>query len=211
MNDGTETETEAQVDDVLIEMSISEIITLDPYDLNNGIYTRIYDIMKEKEKKCIKEGFVDKVVCLQRCEDLPMRAEDLESKSKHHVEAMCWVYAPFIGARLKATLNKITYSSLSAVLGPIQIIIPINRINQEVFRLSEKGLTTAADEKEVAVGRTVIVEVKAMRFNVGSTSIKVIGELTGILEQEPQEVTTAAAAAAAATATETVMDSEDDA
>jgi hypothetical protein len=198
-------------------MSISEIITLEPYDLNNGIYTRIYEIMKEKEKKCIKEGFVDKVVCLQRCEDLPMRAEDLESKSKHHVEAMCWVYVPFIGARLRATLNKITYSSLSAVLGPIQIIIPINRINQEVFRLSEKGLTTAADEKEVAVGRTVIVEVKAMRFNIGSTSIKVIGELTGILEEESQgvEKTEKATEAEAETATETgtgaTKDSDDDA
>ena len=198
-----------EADDVLIEMSITETITLEPYDLNNGIYTRIYDIMKAKEKKCIKQGFVDKVVCLQRCEDLPMRAEDLESKSKHHVEAMCWVYAPFIGARLEATLNKITYSSLSGVLGPIQIIIPINRINQEVFRLSEKGLTTVADEKEVAVGRTVIVEVKAMRFNVGSTSIKVIGELTGILNEELQG--TEMTATAVATATAAAKDSEDDA
>lgn len=160
-------------------------INLHPYQMNNNIYSSLKGNLETKLlDKCYKDyGYVCKIIEILKYEDGIIEAENVESSARFMVEFSCKLCLPNKGTTIVATVDNINQSIITAVNGPIIVIIANDRINGNVFfKDNNNNIRYDKDKKSVMLkpGDHIKVTITGTRFYHGNPGISAIGILEGI-------------------------------
>lgn len=122
-----------------INTKLSTSIILHPYQMDNNIYINLKKNLERKlVGKCYKQyGYVEKVIEIMNYDNIKnegiIEAENVESSALYDLQFSCRLCRPLPQTQIICEISRVNKLLLTAVNGPILIIITYDRINNNVF------------------------------------------------------------------------------
>lgn len=159
-------------------------IQVKPNQMNSDIKNIIKLILRKKiEKKCNKNGFIDKVHRIEESEAVDMDPENLSGCCNFRISYHCRICIPVENTQLVVQIKNLNQVLILAVNGPIMIFIPKENIDLETWDVYDHFLHKKSKEV-LKVNSFVKVDVMKARINQGDYQIKVIGKLIDFANEE---------------------------
>lgn len=173
------------MDDPYLNIQISTQVSLVPEQLNvSDIYNEIKsELIRKYEKKCNKYGYIDKIFKIDHYSNGNIIAEDFSGDIVIDVTYSCRLCYPKIESVLHCKIQKINKSFITATYGPVIIIIELNNINKEKFKLDQnKDLVVLDNNNIIAINDIISVKILQIDFNNNDSEMIAIGYLENYIK-----------------------------
>ena len=114
-----------------IEMSLEDIVVLEANELDNDIPSHIRAHLESRVGRCIKPGYIARILEVCSFKDPIIRAEDLNARVEFAVSYRAIVCCPDEGDVLVAQVRKVSNMMVTTSNGPILAITQFSRVNPE--------------------------------------------------------------------------------
>ena len=148
--------------------------------------SNIYNIIKEYiiqtyEKKCGPYGYVDKIYKLVEYNNNISVSEELNNNILFNVTFTAKIYNPIKDNIIECIINNMNKHLLTCENGPLKIIINMNNINNNNFKLnSNKKLIHVDTDKVMDINDKLYVKIIDSNYFNNDTKIFVYAELHDI-------------------------------
>ena len=180
-----------------INTKLTTSVLLRPYQMDNKIYI---NLKKNLEKKIVgkcfsRYGYIVKVIKILNYKDGIIEAENTESSALFDLEFSCKICAPLKNTSIICQVDKVNKLLITAVNGPILVVITNDRINGEVFfkdknnniRYKKGDIPTKTEQvtSNILMPNDFIkVTLQTIQFYDGDEKIKAIGYINGMASDE---------------------------
>ena len=152
-------------------------ISLEPYHMNSDIRNNMKLVLKKKvEKKCNKNGFIDEVYKIIEFADGILIPENLNGAVIYNIAYHCRMCIPIENTIIIGYIKLISNDLSVAINGPLFIFIPKSYIDNNTWDIPD-GFLHKKDNKKLAVGNYVKIQIVDKRINQNDAQIKVMGSL----------------------------------
>lgn len=173
-----------------IDTSLVCPIMLLPNQMDNKMYLHLKSNLKNKlESKCYKNyGYVNKIYSIEETSDGIIEAEDPTCSAKITVRFTCSLCLPIVGKEIICKIDRMNKALISAINGPIKVIITTDKINKENFFPDMNRNIRIKGNSQVLVPEMYIrVLILSKSFGDYDKNILVIAYLQDIANQEQIE------------------------
>ena len=175
-----------------INTILNTSVYLQSNEFDNKIY---YNLKKKLEKnlvgKCYKEfGFIVKIYKMIKYEGGIIDHESLRASAKFNITFSCKLCQPIEKTQIICQVEGINQVIFSVENGPILVIIPIHKINEDVFFTdTDDNLRYKDGESSKILKQKDFVKVTIARvvYHNKETRIRAIGFLDDIATEEEQK------------------------
>lgn len=175
-----------------INTKLKTSVLLQPYQMNNNIYINLKRNLEEKVAgKCFsKYGYIVKVIEIINYKDGVIEAENTEASALFDLDFSCRICAPLRNTQIICQIEKINKQLITAINGPILIIITNDRINTNIFfkdnnnniRYKKDGVSNMLQQNDF-----IKITLQTLRFYDGDEKIKAIGFIDDIANDAEQK------------------------
>jgi len=151
-------------------------ISIHPYHMNSDIILNIKFILKKKEKKCNKNGFIDEVYKILEYSDGIMPPENLNGSILYNITYHCKICIPIENTLIIGQVKVINQELIIAINGPIMIFIPKENIDSNNWDVID-GYENKATKTKLATESYIKIQITDKRINQNDNQIKSIGRL----------------------------------
>lgn len=160
-------------------------VLLHPRQMNNNIYINLKkNLENQLLDKCYKNyGYICKIIKIVKHDDGRIEAENVEASARFNVEFSCKLCLPVENTTIVATIENINPLLITAINGPITIVITNDRINNNIFFKDNNNNVRYEKEKKSLLlkkGDHIKVTILSIQFYHGHQGISAIGFLEGI-------------------------------
>lgn len=166
-----------------IDTSLLCPIMLFPNQMDNKMYLHLKLNLKNKlEGKCYKDyGHINKIYAIEDISDGIIEAEDPSCSSKIVVKFSCNLCLPIINKEIICKIDRMNKALISAINGPIKVIITADKINKDIFFPDMNRNIRIKKTSEVVIPEMYIrIIVLSKSFSDYDKNILVIGFLQDI-------------------------------
>jgi DNA-directed RNA polymerase subunit E'/Rpb7 len=172
-----------------INTELSTTISLVPNQMNNELYINLkQNLEKQVLKKCLRNyGYITQIYEIISYKNGIIEAENLLGSAKFDITFSCRLCKPLRTTQIVCKIDRINKVMLTAVNGPILIIITNDRVNYNTFFLDNNNnirYKTPEGSQLLAKGDHIIVTIHRIKFDDGDTNIKTIGFLDEIANEK---------------------------
>jgi len=162
---------------------LSTNVLLEPRQLNNNLYINLKENLKQKvENKCVKYGYICNIYKINEYSDGISEPENFTGNIKYFIKYIARLCNPIENTSIICKIDNINKILIKAVNGPIIMIIKKNDINNNVFKINNKGDIKHKGDI-LKVNDHIVVNVIAKKLNYNDTRICSIGFLDRIPTQ----------------------------
>ena len=173
-------------------LKVGHRITVMPQKMNNDILSNIKQSLKgELEGKCahlwlceddsnLEQKFICYVHQIKHIVDISSGKIEIENRfaaPTFDVLFTATTLVPKIGDMILAKVDQINPISVCCVNGPIKIIIPVNRINQDKYHLTNDELQDLERNEAIKEDDYLMVKILAAKCYPNTTIIGMIGDI----------------------------------
>jgi len=117
-------------------------VVIPPEELNNEFYINVKkNLINNLENKCYKDrGFISKIYKVNEISDALVIPEDPTCSAKVNVRFSCTVCEPVRNKELICKVDRKNKALMSAVNGPIKVIITYDKISEKFFLDEERDI-----------------------------------------------------------------------
>jgi len=144
--------------------------------MNSDIILNIKFILKKKEKKCNKNGFIDEVYKILEYSDGIMPPENLNGSILYNITYHCKICIPIENTLIIGQVKVINQELIIAINGPIMIFIPKENIDSNNWDVID-GYENKATKTKLATESYIKIQITDKRINQNDNQIKSIGRL----------------------------------
>lgn len=176
-----------------INTILTTSLMLYPHQMNNEIYTNLKDNLEEKLKnKCYKNfGFIKEIIQIIEYKDGIIEAENTDSSANFNIKFSCQICAPLRNTQIICKIERVNKLLITAINGPILIIITNDRINDKKFFKDVNNNIRARelpkDKNIIQPNDFIIVTIKTTHFFDKDEKIKAIGIMEDIANEEDKK------------------------
>lgn len=172
-----------------INTKLFSTVMLHPYQMDNKVYINLkknleYNIVK----RCLLNyGYIVKIIEILDYKDGIIEAENTESSALFDVAFSCRLCIPLKDMQVIAKIDRINKLLITAVNGPIIIIITNDRINDKIFFKDNNDnmrYKKAAQSVILQQNDFIKITLQSVKFNDGDTKIKAIGFMDDIASED---------------------------
>lgn len=159
-------------------------VALHPDQMDNKIYINIKNNLENKvNKRCFRNyGYIMQIYEILEYKDGVIEAENFMSSASFDIVFSCCLCRPLINKEIVCQVDRVNKVLVTALNGPILVIITNDRINDDIFftdnnnniRYKDKETDSSKVLKEKEFVKVII---KSIVFNNGDDRIKAIGYL----------------------------------
>lgn len=168
-----------------ISTIIKTPVILKPNKLNKNIKSNVYDELRMNyEKKCIENiGFVQEIGQIEELSQGIMIRENYSGDIKYNVVFQARVCNPQKNDFIICKITDLNPKIIRCENGPIICLIPIERINQDLFTYVN-GKVIYNENKHILTNNDyIIVNIIDKRFDPNDNIIKAFGNLINLSDQ----------------------------
>jgi DNA-directed RNA polymerase subunit E'/Rpb7 len=156
-----------------------------PSQLNSDIVNHMkFNLKKDKEKKCNKNGYIDEIYAITQYSDGIMTPENLSGKVIYNVTFSCKMCLPIENSIIIGQVRMINQELIFAINGPIMIFIPRDKIDQTNWILSENYIHKTKKDTKLKIDDFICIQIINKRINKNDDQIKIIGKLLDFATEE---------------------------
>jgi len=166
-------------------------IMLLPNQMDNKMYLNLKSNLNNKLiGKCYKNyGYIKKIYSIDEISDGVIEAEDISCSAKLIVKFSCSLCIPIINKELICKIDRMNKALISAINGPIKVIITSDKINKDNFFPDMNRNIRVKGTSEVVIPNMYIrILVLSKSFSDYDKNILVIGYLQDIATAEEIEL-----------------------
>lgn len=172
-----------------INTKLTTSVLLHPYQMDNKIYLSLKKNLENKiVGKCFSRyGYIVKIIKILNYKDGLIEAENTESSALFDLEFSCKICAPLKNTTIICQIDKINKLLITAMNGPILIVITNDRINNESFFKDKNNNIRykSGDTSNILQPNDFIkVTLQTIQFYDGDEKIKAIGFIEGMASEE---------------------------
>ncbi|ARF09820.1 DNA-directed RNA polymerase, subunit E'/Rpb8 [Indivirus ILV1] len=172
-----------------INTKLSTSVLLHPYQMDNKIYLHLKKNLENKlVGRCFsKYGYVVKVIEILSYKDGVVEAENTESSALFDIEFSCKICAPLRNTTIICQIDKINKLLITAINGPILIVITNDRVNDKSFFKDKNNNIRykKGETSEILKSHDFIkVTLQTIQFYDGDEKIKAIGFIEEMASDE---------------------------
>ena len=118
-----------------INTSLTSYVMLMPNQMDNKLYLHLKsNLINNLEGKCYKNyGFVNKIFSVTEITDGKIDTEDASCSATFMIKFTCNICFPIVGKEIICKIDRMNKTLISAVNGPIRVIITADKINSDNF------------------------------------------------------------------------------
>jgi DNA-directed RNA polymerase subunit E'/Rpb7 len=158
-------------------------VMIQPNQMDNKLYTNIkYNLIRKLEGKCyLTYGYINKINKIEDISEGVVEAEDATCSIKFVVKFNCKLCYPIKNKYLICKIDRMNKTLISAINGPIKVIITPDKINKDIF-YPDGDRNIRIKEKSKLIEPELYVKVLILQstFSNYDTSIIAIGNLHDI-------------------------------
>lgn len=166
-----------------VNCKLYDTVMLYPHQFDGNYKMHLKQNLIEKlEKKCHKEyGFIDKIYDIVHISDGRIHNDNPMANAMFDIGFSCKLCKPIIKNKILCQVKRISPGLLQADCGPIVVIIPMNRVNTQVFLVDASGkIKIKTNGNMLTPGMYVICEIVQFTFSDTDRIIKAVGYLDNI-------------------------------
>lgn len=172
-----------------INTKLTTSVLLHPYQMDNKIYLHLKKNLENKiVGRCFsKYGYIVKIIKIIKYKDGLIEAENTESSALFDLEFSCKICAPLKNMTIICQIDKVNKLLITAVNGPILVVITNDRINNEVFFKDKNNnirYTSGETSNILQPNDFIKVTLQTIQFYDGDEKIKAIGFIEGMASEE---------------------------
>ena len=170
-----------------INTKLKTSILLHPYQMDNKVYINLKSNLERKiVGKCYsKYGFVVKVIEILNYKEGVIEAENTDSSALFELEFSTRICLPLKDTQIICKVDRVNKLLITAVNGPIVVIITNDRINDKVFfKDNNNNVRYKIDNKSDILKSNDMIKVtlRTIQFYDSDEKIKAIGFLDDIAD-----------------------------
>lgn len=159
---------------------LTDDVLLRPHQMDNKMYLHLKaNLERNLVNKCYKKyGFILEIISLKEITGGIIEAENTESSALFNAKFICKICIALRKRQIICKVDKITNLIITLSNGPILVIVPVERLNTNVFfRDTSNALRykTNNDTKILKPGDLVIVTLSNVEMYDRGSEIKAIG------------------------------------
>ena len=175
-----------------INTKLFTTVVLHPHQMDNKVYLNLKNNLEKKiVGRCFSHfGHIQKIIEVLKYENGIIEAENTEGSALFDISFSCRLCAPLKNKTIICNVDRVNKLLITAVNGPILVIIPENRINDKVFFKDNNNNMRYTKDKSSYIlqpGDFVRVVLNSIEFNDGDEKIKAIGFLENIALDEEKD------------------------
>lgn len=169
-----------------IKTELTGTVLLECNQLDEDIYIHTKNnLIKAKQGKCHNDkGYIAEIYKLELVGEPIINPENFRSQAIQHTKFTCKLANAIPNSSMIVQIQKINRELISAINGPIKVIIPSSRINEDkfAFDINHNLQHKCANNKfkQIRENDFVIVDIVSRMFSNGDRSILSIGFLKEI-------------------------------
>lgn len=166
-------------------------IMLLPNQMDNKIYLNLKSNLNNKLiGKCYKNyGYIKNIYSIDEISDGVIEAEDPSCSAKLVVKFSCCLCLPIVNKELICKIDRMNKALISAIHGPIKVIITADKINKDNFFPDMNRNIRIKGNSEVLIPNMYIkILVLSKSFSDYDTNILIIGYLQNIATPDEIEL-----------------------
>lgn len=172
-----------------INTKLMTMVSLRADQMDNNLYNHLKNNLNKKVLgKCFRNyGYIMKIYEITEYSNGLLVPENLKADAVFDVTFSCKLCHPLVGKSIICKIQEITRLMMSLKNGPINIIVDMKRINQELFSVNSKGQLIYKGElkpREITKGMFCKIKIISKGFNDGEDFIMSIGYLEDIANDE---------------------------
>lgn len=175
-----------------INTVIQNSTILHPYQMNNSVYRSLKTNLERKlVGKCFSNyGYIVKIIEILSYKDGVIEAENTESSALFDLTFSCRICAPLKNTQIICEIDRVNKLLITAVNGPILIVITNDRTNSKVFfkdnnnniRYKKEGQSLMLQPHDF-----IKVTLQTIQFFDGDEKIKAIGFMEDIADESEKK------------------------
>jgi DNA-directed RNA polymerase subunit E'/Rpb7 len=167
-------------------------VSLLPNQMENKLYLNLKKNLERKvDKKCFRDkGFLMDVYKILEYKDGIIEAENPSGSAVFDVSFSCRVCIPRNRTQIICKINRVNKILLTAVNGPILVVVTKERINDKIFFTDNNNnfrYRSGESSKILKTGEFVKLTILSTIFNHGDDKIKAIGFINDIATEKEKE------------------------
>lgn len=176
-----------------INTELYTTVSLLPNQMNNSIYINLKkNLEKQVAKKCLKNyGYIVEIYEIIEYKNGIIEAENLVGSAKFDIRFSCRLCKPLKMKQIVCKIDRINKLMLTAINGPILVVITNDRINDNIFFLDNNNNIRYKNDNVSQLllqGDHIVLTINRVKFDNGEQNIKAIGFLDRIAtENEKKE------------------------
>jgi DNA-directed RNA polymerase subunit E'/Rpb7 len=156
-----------------------------PCQMNSDIINSLkFNLKKDKEKKCNKNGYIDEIYAILQYSDGIMNPENLSGKVFYNVTFSCKICSPIENSIIIGQVRMINQELVFVINGPIMIFVPRDKVDQTYWDVSENYTHKQKKNVKLAIENFVCIQIINKRINKNDDQIKVIGKLLDLATED---------------------------
>ena len=160
-------------------------IQIMPNQMNSDIENNMELVLKKKEKKCNKNGYVDKIYGIEEYEECILTPENLSGGAIFNIKYHCRLCLPLENTMIVSKVKNVN-NEIILINGPIITIIPKVNIDTSVWELSNI-ITHKETKKELNPDDYVKIIIDKHKITQNDVRIITIGILVDYATQDEVE------------------------
>jgi DNA-directed RNA polymerase subunit E'/Rpb7 len=164
-------------------------VELYPHQMDSELYLNLkMNLKKSLEGKCNKYGFVYKIIRIENYEDNIINPENFSGNAVYNIHYIANICVPLVGSTIITCVEEFNKRLLLGKNGPINAIIKITDLNDDVFTVKPDGSIWIENiSRLLQRGDYIKVFITGRRFSPGDDKIGVMGNVIDIASEEEVE------------------------
>jgi len=176
------------IDELINPFIIKELTTkieLYPYQMNSELYLNLKKNLKKKlEVKCNKYGYVNKIIRINEYSDGYIDPENFSGNGVYNIKYIANICVPLVNTKIIACIENFNKHLILTKNGPINAIIKVAEINNNIFTIKSNGIFIENQNKNLEIGDYIKIIIKGQKFSPGDNKIGVIATIDNIATSE---------------------------
>ena len=172
------------IDELINPFIIKELTTkveLYPYQMNSELYLNLKKNLKKKlEGKCNKYGYVQKIIKINEYSDGYIDPENFSANGVYNIRYIANICVPLVNTKIIACIENFNKHLILTKNGPINAIIKVSEINNNIFTIKSNGIFVESLNKNLEIGDYIKIIIKGQKFSPGDNKIGVIASIDDI-------------------------------
>jgi len=172
------------IDELINPFIIKELTTkveLYPYQMNSELYLNLKKNLKKKlEGKCNKYGYVHKIIKINEYSDGYIDPENFSANGVYNIRYIANICVPLVNTKIIACIENFNKHLILTKNGPINAIIKVSEINNNIFTIKSNGIFVESLNKNLEIGDYIKIIIKGQKFSPGDNKIGVIASIDDI-------------------------------
>lgn len=182
--------------DVFVSPYINTVLQsntiLHPYQMDNKVYINLKKNLEKKiVGKCFSNyGYIVKIIEILNYKDGIIEAENTESSAIFDLKFSCKICAPLKNTQIICEIDRVNKLLITAVNGPILIVITNDRINSKVFfKDNNNNIRYKKDGQSLMLQPHDFIKItlQTIQFFDGDEKIKAIGFMEDIASESEKK------------------------